>query len=154
MGIKGYRCRQRVNSQETWERELKDGKETAWAKTMSDGGAPDDPDPNLQEIGTEVIAYHDAPGFYGVAKDAQLKGPQGKLTSKTAVRVFLRQNFVGWIDGKLRSKKSANWIPVSDEVKWHSNQSLLRDVFITKAWLNTDGAEIELGHKEGKPEMN
>jgi len=146
--ITEYRCRQNVFSQEMWERELKDGKVTDWAKTANTGKEPDDPDPLLQATTPPDLAYHDAPGFMAVAKSEQFSGPGGKLTSKTAVMVFLRQNFVGWIDGR---RKNKDWEPVSDEVKWHSNQSLVRDILFTQSWNSTDGTEIELGHTQGIP---
>ena len=127
-GIKEYRCRQKIYEQELWEQELKDGNLTPWKKTMSVGEGPDDPDPLLQTTSPPTIAYFDAPGFMAAASDEQLQGPGGKKTSKMAVAVFMRQNFVGWIEGR-GSKKDNEWKPVSDGVKWHSNQSLVKDIF-------------------------
>jgi hypothetical protein len=151
MGIKDYRCRQKVQSQELWERELKEGKEAPWRQTASDGEGPDDPAHDLQAIKAPIIAYYDAPGFYGGVKDTQLKGPRQTLTSKAAVQVFLRQNFVGWIDGLIGSRGHQRWERISNEIKWHSNQSLARDILITHSWVKADGTEIELGHTEGQP---
>lgn len=151
MGIKDYRCRQNVHSQELWERELKDGNVTPWSKIASAGVGPDDPDSLLQTIKPPIIAYHDAPGFMASAKDPQLKGPEQKMTSKTAVSVFLRQNFVGWIEGTRGSGKDKGWEQVSDTVEWHSNQSLVRDIFFSKSWMSVDGTEISKGHTQGPP---
>jgi len=158
MRLKEYRCRQKVHSQEVWERELKDGKETPWTKTMSDTEGPDDPDTGVQTIVLPIIAYYDQPGFSNIDKKSDLKGPQEKLTSKKAVRVFMRQNFVGWVEGARGSGESKKWEQVSDEVKWHSNQSLLRDIFFTHQWTpilndktDKDETDIALGHSEGQP---
>jgi len=152
MGISHYRCRQRVHRQEVWERELKDGKVTSWSRTMLGGAEPDDPDEGLQKTTPPILAFHDAPGFMATANDAQLKGPGGKMTSKTAVFVFMRQNFIAWIEGARGSGKNRTWEVVSDEVKWHSNQSLGRNIFDKGRWVAAaEGSEIELGHTEGQP---
>ncbi len=113
---------------------------------------PDDPDIGLQKTTPPILAFHDAPGFMATANDAQLKGPEGKLTSKTAVAVFLRQNFIAWIEGELGPEKHKRWATVSDEVKWHSNQSVRANFFSKPRWLAVaDGSEIKLGHREGQP---
>ncbi len=153
MGIRQYRCRQRVYTQELWEGSFNnDGKDGGWIKTMSGGGEPDDPDEGLQKTSPPILAFHDAPGFMATVKDAQLKGPGGKLTSKTAVVVFLRQNFIAWIEGARGRGERKTWEPVSDEVKWHSNQSLVFYPFGKNRWATAaEGSEIELGHTQGKP---
>jgi len=145
-----YRCRQNVSSQDLWEKQLKDGKLTPWNKTMTEGESPDDPADGLQAIIPPIIAFHDAPGFMAAPSTAQLKGPQGKETDKLALAVFLRQNFVAWIDGR-RSSKGA-WERVSEEVQWHSNQSLLRLPFLNGGnWQTAADTEIKLGHTQGTP---
>ncbi|MBI4582223.1 MAG: hypothetical protein HY718_21185, partial [Planctomycetes bacterium] len=84
--------------------------------------------------------------------DAQLEGPNRKKTSKTAVAVFLRQNFIAWIEGAPGSGKHMTWQPVSDEVKWHSTQSIVANLVGKARWVAVAaGSEIELGHTQGKP---
>jgi hypothetical protein len=152
MKITGYRARQKIAFQEMWQRELKDGKVTAWKKVAADPEGPDDPDPGLVTTTPAIIAYHDAPGFMAGNKDVEFSGPANVKTSKEAVMIFLRQDFVGWIDGSSGARKHTTWKPVSDEVKWHSNQSLVRNIFSQEAlWGAGEGSEIELGHTQGEP---
>ena len=151
MGITEYRCRQNVDSQEMWERELKNGGETAWTSSVVTGKEPDDPDPGLQTFKSGIIAYYDQPGFMGSIKNAQFEGPQNKQTAKLATRVFLRQNFIGWIEGrKSKRGKTSDWERVSQDVSWRSNQSLVREIF-TQPWRPADGSGIELAHTHGSP---
>ncbi len=167
MGIRHYRCRQRVHMMEVWEKEFRDHNVTSWSRTMSGGAEPDDPDEGLQKTTPPILAFHDAPGPMARASDVQLPGPGGKMTSKTAVAVFLRQNFIAWIEGARGTGKHKTWQPVSDEVKWHSNQSLVHN-FLGAAgavgvpsraqpvpgpwWVAAaEGCEIELGHTQGQP---
>jgi hypothetical protein len=152
MGFTEYRCRQNVDSQEMWERELKNGVLSAWASSIISGKEDDDPAPLAQTFKAEIIAYFDAPGLMGNGKTEQFSGPQEKLTAKRAIRVFLRQNFVGWIEGrKSKHGKSSKWERVSEDVSWHSNQSLARDILFTQSWVPADGSEIGLGHTHGSP---
>jgi len=119
---------------------------------VATGEEPDDPDPGLQTITRSTVAYHDAPGFTATSTDSQFMGPAEKETSPHAVYLFLRQNFTGWIDGAKGSGKRKQWLQVSDNVQWHSNQSLMRNIFSsTASWSAGDGCEIELGHTEGQP---
>jgi hypothetical protein len=152
IGIKEYRARQKVYSQELWQRELRDGKVTPWVKLVSTGEEPDDPDPGLQTIKSALVAYHDAPGFMPGPDPALFKGPAGKMTSEKAVFIVLKQNFIGWVEGAAGSSKHRQWQQVSDDVKWHSIQSLARNIFSSTApWLAGEGSEIEPGHNEGQP---
>ncbi len=147
-GLTEFRCRQRAAYQEMWEMGVQDGK-LVWKRTARTGEEPDDPVVELQLIKPPIIAYHDAPGFMASTKDAQMSGPGGQMTSKQAGGIYLRQNFVGWIDG--RTKRSKDWERVSEEVTWHSNQSLMRSLFGDHEWNSIRGTEIELGHTSGEP---
>lgn len=152
LGIKEYRAQQKVFTQELWQRELKDGEIAPWTKLIATGEEPDNPDDGLQTIASPVFAYHDAPGFMASTKDLQFKGPAQKMTSEKAVYIFMRQNFIGWVEATKGSGKRKEWQQVSDDVKWHSNQSLARNIFSkTEPWLAGEGSEIELGHTEGQP---
>jgi len=152
MRITEYRARQRIYSAELWQKELKDGKVTPWKLLVTVGEGPDDPDKGLVTTTKSIIAYHDAPGFMGGSKDTQFLGPSEIQTSKFAVYVFMRQNFIGWIEGATGAGKHQTWQQVSDEVKWHSNQSLVRNIFGSdRTWLAGDGCEIKLGHTQGQP---
>jgi hypothetical protein len=155
MGIRAFRCRQQSYTQEIWEREIQNGQFTPWKKTISGGEGSDDPDPGLQQTTPPILAFHDAPGFYATAKDAQLSGPApNQKTSKTAVAVFLRQNFTAWIDGLRVYGQRGVWEQVSDGVKWHSHQNLVADILglANVRWIAAaQGCEIELGHTQGQP---
>lgn len=152
LGFVKFRCRQRAAVQEVWEKELKDGKVTAWNRTMSVDNLADDPDEGLQYIKPPILAFHDAPGFMATTNEATLKGPGNKYTSRTAAAVFLRQNFVAWVDGMRSSRANETWQRVSPEIQWHSNQSIVLNIFGKTRWLaSPDGSEIGLGHSLGKP---
>jgi hypothetical protein len=85
-----------------------------------------------------------------VPSTAQLKGPKGIETDKLAQAVFLRQNFVAWVDGRRSSSKT--WERVSEEIKWHSHQSLTRLPSANSGnWQTAAGTEIGLGHTHGMP---
>lgn len=160
MGIKHYRCRQRVDSQEVWEITIKDDRPTPWTLSISTPpfvpaeSERDDPVPSLQATTPPFLAFYDAPGFMFPEENGQLRGPNEKRTAMTAMALFLRQNFIAWIDGARGSGKNQWWEPVSDEVKWHSNQRLARNIFSKgiRAWSAVaEGSEIELGHTKGQP---
>jgi len=58
------------------------------------------------------------------------------------------------VDGARGSGKNQRWEPVSDEIKWHSNQKLACNIFSKgiRAWSAVaEGSEIELGHTKGQP---
>jgi len=150
LGLKSYRCKQKVYGMGLWEKELKGGKLTNWNKTMTAGSSSDDPDDLLQATTPPLLAFYDQPGIMDLAKETQLKGPQGKLTSKVAAMIFFQQNFICGIEGSRKLGSEVRWERVSEEVKWHSNQSLKRD-FKKSEWTYADGSEIALGHTQGPP---
>ena len=144
--LKSFRCRQKVAEQGLWEK--KGAKSATWEKTMSSGGESDDPDEGLQKFALPIIAFHDAPGFMAVASSHVFSGPAYKNTNEHALAVFMRQNFIAWIDGQ--GSSSSGWTRVSEEVKWHSNQSLIRSSPSAK-WIAAPGNKIALGHTFGTP---
>jgi hypothetical protein len=149
-----YRCHQTTHSAEVWQRELIDGNITPWALVGTTGVGEDGPVPEVQYIRPPIIAYYDAPGFGNDPSSEQMGFAPGKSTSKRAAMLFLRQNFVGWVDGRAKGS-AAQWRSVSDKINWHSNQYVIRAIGkIDVLWNALEkGGEIELGHTSGKPNL-
>jgi len=135
---------------EMWQKKISNGNLSSWTSVATSGEEPDDPGDLLQAIVPPIIAFYDSPGFMATPKTPELQGPKDVKTDRLALVVFLRQNFTAWIDGRRSFGKP--WERVSDEVKWHSNQSLNRFPYLNRGeWQTAPGTEVALGHTQGRP---
>lgn len=124
------------------------GPESIWVKTgsplqspwtlrhRSQGSGADDPEPQNILVATDLVAYYDSPGPSVMS-----------YVSPRVSRVFVVQNFTGWVDGdRVRDGVSERTCEVAN---WHSVISLVdqnwSDPQATQDWARVSGNRSGLG---------